>query len=140
MKLSSNDDDIVKVLRTLKSYTATQLLKQLIKEVQSGDLPLHHLFVGNSQILQENPKCMLEYFSLLAKEDLDQSHRFWQRDSDVKLIDSNKFLIQKLQYIHNNPVRERWNIIKEPDTYPFSSCRYYENGKDWNNLNIQSLF
>ena len=139
-KLSLSYSDIVKILRTIKSFTATQLLKRLNSEVRSYVLPVHPIFIGNRNVNVEEPKDILKYFSYCARSDIDQLHRFWQRESDIKLIDSYKFLIQKLRYIHNNPIREKWELVKDPVEYPYSSCRFYENSSDWNGLHIQSLF
>ena len=38
-------------------------------------------------------------------------------------ITSNKFFIEKLEYIHNNPVEEL--IVERPEDYFFSSARNY---------------
>jgi len=140
LKLDEKDNDIVKVLRTMKSYTATQLLKRISGEIQAGALPVHSLFIGNANVTVDSPAVQLEYFSKLAYNETDQLHRFWQRNSDVKPIESYQFLGQKLNYVHNNPVREKWALVELPCDYPYSSCRYYEKGVDWNDLRIQSLF
>ena len=43
-------------------------------------------------------------------------------------------------FIGNNPVREKWELFKEPVDYPYGSRRFHENGSDWDELRIQSLF
>jgi hypothetical protein len=32
---------------------------------------------------------------------------------------------QKLDYIHNNPVAERWELTDAAENYPYSSAGYY---------------
>ena len=64
---------------------------------------------------------------------------FWQADSDLKAVYSESFLHEKLEYIHFNPTQENWAIVKEPESYPFSSCRYYYTGKEWYEIDIISL-
>jgi hypothetical protein len=35
-----------------------------------------------------------------------------------------------LEYIHNNPVQERWNLADSMEEYKYSSARFYETGVD----------
>jgi len=35
---------------------------------------------------------------------------------------------QKLDYIHYNPVAERWQLVKDPCDYKYSTARFYEQG------------
>ncbi len=35
---------------------------------------------------------------------------------------------QKLDYIHNNPLAEHWNLVKDPNDYYYSTCSFYEKG------------
>jgi putative transposase len=57
-------------------------------------------------------------------------HRFWQEEPLAVLIDSRSKFEQKLDYIHNNPLQERWNLAKEPEAYRWSSAEFYMTGKD----------
>jgi len=41
---------------------------------------------------------------------------------------------QKINYIHLNTLRERWQFVEKHEDYPYSSCRYYENGLDCSGL------
>lgn len=43
-----------------------------------------------------------------------------------------KFLLQKLNYIHNNPCTGKWKLTDSPIHYPHSSALFYMNGKTWN--------
>jgi putative transposase len=45
---------------------------------------------------------------------------------DVKLR-SRKGLETKLNYIHENPLQEQWNLVDSPEKYPSSSAAFYEN-------------
>ena len=33
-------------------------------------------------------------------------------------------------YIHRNPLHEKWNLAKRPEEYKWSSAKYYEDGED----------
>jgi putative transposase len=45
-------------------------------------------------------------------------------------ITSKKALLQKLDYIYYNPVRENWNLADLPEYYRWSSAAFYLSGKD----------
>ena len=42
---------------------------------------------------------------------------------------SDKFIEQKLNYIHENPCRGEWNLAGQPQDYLHSSARYYISGR-----------
>ena len=48
---------------------------------------------------------------------------------DWKDCRSNRFIDQKLNYIHANPCRGVWNLVKEEVEYVHSSAKYYETGE-----------
>jgi hypothetical protein len=48
---------------------------------------------------------------------------------DWKECRSNKFIDQKLDYIHENPCRGVWNLANEDKEYIHSSAKYYETGE-----------
>ena len=35
----------------------------------------------------------------------------------------------KLEYIHTNPMQEHWNLVANPEDWPYSSAMFYEQGK-----------
>jgi len=57
-----------------------------------------------------------------------QRHRVFEESFDAKGISSEKFLLQKLNYIHRNPVSGRWNLAKDFTEYEHSSASFYETG------------
>ena len=56
-------------------------------------------------------------------------HDVWINSFDVKECRTEKFILQKLAYIHNNPCAGKWRLVKEPHHYPHSSSLFYMNGK-----------
>jgi REP element-mobilizing transposase RayT len=60
----------------------------------------------------------------------NKKHEIWQRDSLSIEIYSRSVAIQKLQYIHFNPVRGKWQLSKDDLCYHYSSARFYNNGVD----------
>ncbi len=53
---------------------------------------------------------------------------FWQPKADWFLLNQQTTLEQKLNYMHLNPMRGKWNLVSDPTLYYYSSCRFYETG------------
>ena len=68
--------------------------------------------------------------SLYEVNAANKKHEIWQRDSLGIAIYNVKAARQKLEYIHNNPVRGKWYLAKDYLSYPYSSARFYETGED----------
>ena len=60
----------------------------------------------------------------------DRKFQVWKRNSMSIDLFSDKFFRQKLEYIHDNPCQPHWNLAIHPQSYRYSSCSYYETGKD----------
>ena len=41
-----------------------------------------------------------------------------------------KVVEQKINYIHGNPIKPKWNLAAEPQDYKYSSAGFYYTGKD----------
>ena len=52
-------------------------------------------------------------------------HEVWKPGFDVKPCRTEKFLLQKLHYIHDNPVRGKWKLALDNESYEHSSCLFY---------------
>ena len=59
--------------------------------------------------------------------DKDRHRQIWERNSLSKEIFTEEFCKQKLNYIHNNPLQEKWNLATQPEDYYWSSASYYLN-------------
>jgi putative transposase len=57
-----------------------------------------------------------------------QLHKVFEESFDAKAIFSEPFLQQKINYIHNNPVRGKWNLAADFTKYVHSSASFYELG------------
>ncbi len=62
--------------------------------------------------------------------DINKKYCFWQRDSLSVELFSPKVIFQKLEYLHNNPCKGKWQLSKSPENYKFSSFSFYESGTD----------
>lgn len=74
--------------------------------------------------LKFNHPKVLPYFSV---DDKERQYRIWQRDPLAVVLGSKQKLVQKLQYLHNNPLQEHWNLATSPECYLWSSASFYEN-------------
>ena len=72
--------------------------------------------MGMKTMLQE-----LEYYKLRHK--LDQKHQLWQEGSHPQAIKTEAMMLQKIEYIHNNPVRRGY--VDDPTHWRYSSARCY---------------
>lgn len=53
----------------------------------------------------------------------EQGYKVWQDGYHAEIVESNWFIKQKVDYIHNNPVKDK--IVTLPEDYYFSSARNY---------------
>jgi REP element-mobilizing transposase RayT len=69
---------------------------------------------------------LLGKFAYAGRRNVKNSrYKFWQDGNHpIELNPDGKLLFQKLDYIHQNPVKEM--IVSEPADYLFSSARDYE--------------
>lgn len=83
-----------------------------------------------------------ELLNQFKVEETERKYRFWQRDALAVLMDSKEKVIQKIDYIHNNPLQEKWNLAETPESYKWSSANFYETETDEFNLitNISEAF
>ena len=63
----------------------------------------------------------LQYYKLRHK--IDQTFQLWQEGSQPKPIENDDMLLQKLDYMHNNPMKRGY--IDDPLHWRYSSARNY---------------
>ena len=101
------DYNMSMIQQNFGSFTAHAILKEL-REQKLNDL--------------------LHYFQQRAIEDQTGSrHKIWE-DIQAKNVYSLDFLKQKLEYIHNNPVSPKWQLVVERWQWKYSSAGYYDMG------------
>ncbi len=86
-----------------KSFTATSILKLMEAK-------------GTETLLQE-----LKFYKLKHKQ--DQQHQLWQEGSHPQIIETEEIMWQKIEYIHNNPLRRGY--VDDPVHWRYSSARAY---------------
>ncbi|NDK54944.1 transposase [Pontibacter fetidus] len=77
--------------------------------------------------LVKNHPLVLEKFRVNAK---DRQYQLWERNPLSIYCYSVAVTEQKLAYIHNNPIQEKWQLAALPEDYSYSSAKFYHNNKD----------
>ena len=81
----------------------------------------------------DNPKesrkeWLLEQFKKAAGQSSNvNKYQFWRYDNKPIELWSNKVIAEKINYIHNNPVKE--GLVYRPEDYIYSSARDYSGEK-----------
>ncbi len=76
-----------------------------------------------------NNQSLLDTLALACSEkekEKGQLHKAFEPSFDAKVISSIKFLNQKMDYIHHNPVMGKWRLCEDFTDYPHSSAAFYE--------------
>lgn len=103
LHLIAQADDLSREIRRFKSYTARRIIDFLKVEAKYNFLSK----------LEANK---LDHHK-------DSTYQFWQEGSKPKQIKGGKMMVQKIDYIHNNPVRRGY--VDLPEHWRYSSARNY---------------
>ena len=104
LHMIASAENLGREIGRFKSFTARKIIDHL-KEHQAND------------ILKQ-----LSYYKLQHKSDRD--YQLWQEGSHPKKIQGEKMMRQKIEYIHNNPVKRGY--VDDPAHWRYSSARNYE--------------
>ncbi|MFH1366537.1 MAG: transposase [Patescibacteria group bacterium] len=125
--LSEKHNDISKIMQFFKGYSARKII-DFLKEKDSKKLSLFRVqpepLLGLSKGRSRGSDLPIRKVKLLKKERKIPEFQVWQPDFYDFNIYSEEKLEQKLGYIHFNPVKA--GLCQTPETYKWSSCRYYE--------------
>jgi len=94
------------ILRDFKKFTSKQIIKTIKEIPESRREWLLHKF----EYAGKNLKRISNY-------------KFWKDANHAILLDNEKIMQQKLEYIHNNPVVSE--IVEEVQEYIYSSAKFY---------------
>lgn len=96
------ESSISDFMRDFKKFTASRIVRQAEVEKRQD---------------------LLAAFVQAGQETGRSEHKVWQDSFWDKIIYTEKFLRQKLNYMHRNPIRA--GRVTELDAYPYSSYRNY---------------
>ena len=65
-----------------------------------------------------------------SERNRNKKHEVFQDSLDCKEVVTEKFIRQKLNYIHKNPVSGKWKLVDHYLDYEYSSARFYDLGEE----------
>jgi REP element-mobilizing transposase RayT len=101
------DQSINTIVGNGKRFMAYEIVKRLEKQNQS-------------ELLQQ-----LQQAVEIKDRLRNKLHEIWEDSFDWKECTSETFIKQKLDYMHNNPCKGKWDLAVSPSDYPHSSARFY---------------
>jgi putative transposase len=81
-------------------------------------------------VLRETPAGQEAELLYYATDKRDRQYQFWKRDPLAVPMNTERIFIQKMEYLHNNPIADKWNLCKCAEDYRWSSASFYLTGKD----------
>jgi putative transposase len=96
-------DDLNKELNRFKSYTAKMLVRYFEEDQVERILKQFHFYKKNHKI--------------------DREYQVWEEGAHPQLLQTQNMLLQKLDYIHFNPVKRGY--VDKPEDWRYSSARNY---------------
>ncbi len=98
--------DLEKAIQSFKSFTAKKIINLLIED---NRIDLLNHFCENKKGYK-----------------YDSKYQVWQEGYHPKEMINEKVFYQKIEYIHNNPVRR--GIVEDPAEYRYSSAKCFLDG------------
>ncbi len=108
MHLAEDKNTINTILSNGKRFLAYEIVKRLAE-------------TKREDILQ-----ILASHVTLSEKKRNKKHRVFEISSDIKPCYTERFLLQKLEYIHANPISGKWQLADSAEKYPHSSAAFYE--------------
>jgi putative transposase len=111
MIIGSRKNKLENIMRDMKSHTSTSMKKAISENpVESRKKWMIKMFVEAGSLKNHN-----------------KNFQFWQHGSHPVELYSNEIMEQKLDYIHENPVKA--GFVNRPEDYVYSSAIDYAGGK-----------
>jgi len=112
---ASEGNNLSDILRDFKKFTSKEITNS-IKEIP-----------------ESRRDWLLNLFWYAGKNDKKiKNYKVWQEGNEAKEIHSNEFLDEKMEYIHNNPVRAE--LVANQFDYLYSSAKAYSGEKGLVNI------
>ena len=107
---SEIDSTVSDIIRDFKKHTARTLIKTIQETPESRKEWLLEHFAAACEHLKRN-----------------QQYKVWQNGFHPEELRTNRFIYQKVEYLHNNPVKE--GIVDYAEDYIYSSGPVYAGKK-----------
>ena len=103
------------IINTIVSNGKRFIAYEIVKRLQK---------TGSAEILKQ-----LSDSVTVSDRKRGKLHQVFEPSFDCKECRSNKFIKQKLDYMHNNPCKGVWDLAANAADYPHSSAKYYQTSK-----------
>jgi REP element-mobilizing transposase RayT len=118
--VSAAQGNLSGILRDLKSFSS----KAIFREIQSG------------------PESRREWLTMICEyaaggHARNKDFQIWTHENHPEEIWSRKFIEQKMDYLHNNPVKS--GLVAEPHHWLYSSAADYAAGRQVGPINLALL-
>lgn len=101
------ENKIEEIIRDFKKFTSVHVCRAIINNT-----------------MESRKHWMLTVFESAAENSKKhEKYKFWQNEYHPVELFFNEMMIQKLEYVHDNPVKE--GIVERPEEYIYSSARDY---------------
>jgi REP element-mobilizing transposase RayT len=119
--VSARNENLSDILRDFKKFTSKQIIEAIINNKH-----------------ESRKDWMLKIFKEEgSKSSRNTIYQFWRQDNQPQELFSPKFIVQKLNYIHNNPVEA--GLVEKPEDYVYSSAKDYHETKKCGLLDLVFL-
>ena len=113
MVIGTRGEKMENIVRDLKKHTS----KAIINEIRENSV-------------ESRKEWMLWMFERAGRKNSNNvNFQFWQQHNKPIELDSNEIINQKVDYLHNNPVKD--GFVFEPFEYRYSSAIDYAGGKGY---------
>ena len=119
---SQPETHLSNILRDFKKFTSFQILKAITENPQ-----------------ESRKEWLLDFFRFAGKHNSSNAEmQFWQQDSHPVILDKHFMAAQRLNYLHENPVRA--GIVWKAEEYKYSSALdYYTSEKGMLDVTLLEL-
>ncbi len=114
----NKNENVNKILANGKRFLAYEIVNRLE-------------LLGHHEILSQLSNAITQ-----KERERNKKHRVFEISSDIKACYTEEFLLQKLNYIHNNPISGKWNLAATPEDYFHSSATFYTFNKQHPLINL----
>lgn len=116
--IGTNDMNLEDIMRDLKKFSSKAIVKEIIANQQ-----------------ESRKEWMLNMFEKAGTDNSNNKHyQFWQQHNQPIVLNNADIFEQKLNYIHENPVKS--GFVDEAINYPYSSARDYAGEKGIINMEL----
>lgn len=121
MVMAAKNDNLSDILRDFKKFTSKSIINSILANEKD-----------------RRQEWMIELFKRAGNSNIrNEKFQFWQQGNHPIELYSREFILQKINYIHRNPVKAQ--IVAVPQHYLYSSARDYHFRKQCGILEVEFI-